>query len=469
MNWKQTTSTPIPYKPFLLILILHSIVPVSIQAVPYSAQDIPYYQISDDASLRRSLIDTWFTIPSSQVVKQQAKLFSLETGELVEVRVERGTSDVLIVLARERQGLYPGWVQGSWILYRNLSDGSVKKIRLYLRSDPYVYVEFRPQGANKSVYDVVAYSGYVVYSRPIPLAVQDFYKLSVKQVLSVMGKGFPKEYFDVDPGMYRDLRSFITQVRRYLPQLSYADDGALDDKGQPVYIAPLVPQGSSWGLNCSGFTKWLIDGLLRPVTGRGLTIHELKQSVGNRGSNFTEPVESLLDPFFGLDWTRNLALQANHVLRSPQYATLEEIEVTDSPVSQLLLKKNNKTDLVSFPPYLKNAGFNIEGLPALMYSLAVRYPQWFYLVSVNTDRTAVLRQYPSGTPLVSESGKGIRRHFHVAALVPYFTEDGVFKVAVFESAAETSFDSFVRRYPGYQVHLVRIPFSEQFEPFMGDF
>ena len=446
--------------------MLGSIVPLPVQAVPYSAQDIPYYQINDDASLRRSLIDTWFTIPISQVVKQQAKLFTLETGESVEVRVERGTSDVLIVLARERQGLYPGWVQGSWILYRNRSDGSVKKIRLYLRSDPYVYVEFRPQGSNKSVYDVVAYSGYVVYSRPIPLAVKDFYKLSVKQVLSVMDKGFPKEYFDVDPGMYRDLRSFIAQVRRYLPQLSYADDGALDDKGQPVYIASLVPQGSSWGLNCSGFTKWLIDGLLRPVTGRGLTINELKQPVGNRGSNFTEPVETLLDPFFGLDWTRNLALQANRVLRSPQYATLEEIEVTDSPVSQLLLKKNNKTDLVSFPPYVKNAGFNIEGLPALMYSLAVRYPQWFYLVSVNTDRTAVLRQYPSGTPLVSkgEKGRGIRRHFHVAALVPYFTEDGVFKVTVFESSAETSFDAFVRRYPGYQVHLVRIPFGEQFEP-----
>lgn len=466
MNWKQTVRPHISYINLFIWYALCSILSFPVQAAPYSAEDIPFYLISDDASLRRNLIETWFTVPVSQVLKQRSKRFTLETGELVEVRFEQGPSEMLILLARERQGLYPGWVQGSWILYRNLSDGKIKKIRLYLRSDPYVYVEFRPQDAGKSVYDVVAYSGYVAYSRPIPLDMEDLYTLSMKQVLSLAGKGFPAEYFDVDPRMYRDLRSFVVKVRSYLPQLSYGDDGALDEQGQPVYIASLEPQGTSWGLNCSGFTKWLIDGMLRPITGQGLPINEIKKPAGNRGSNFTDPLEALLDPFFGLDWTRNLAIQANRVLRAPHYATLQEIEITDSPVSQLFLKKNNKTELVSFPPYLKNAGFNIEGLPALMYSLAVQYPQWLYLVSVNTDRTAVLRQYPSGTVLPSEGAKGIRRHFHVAALVPYFTEDGVFKVSVFESAAETSFDTFVRRYPGYQVNLVRIPFSEEFVPFM---
>ncbi|WP_041396220.1 hypothetical protein [Gracilinema caldarium] len=450
-----------------MIWALSSIVPLHyLQAAPYSAKDITFFQISDDAFLRRQLVDSWFTLPIAQVLKQQSKLFTLETGELVEVRVERGGSDVLVVLARERQGLSPGWVQGSWIWYRNLSDGSLKKIRLYLRSDPYVYVEFRPQSSHKIVYDVVAYNGYVVYARPTSLSMKDFTALSFQQILSNLGTDFPAIYFNVDPALYRDLRSFLAQVRTYLPLLTYRDDGALDEQGQPVFIATLVPQGQDWGVNCSGFTKWLIDGLLRPVTGKGLTIYELKQPVGNRGSNFTEPVEKLLDPFFGLDWTRNLALQANRILRSPQYATLQEIDVTDSYISQLLLKKYNKTEQVSFPPYLPNAGFNIEGLPSLMYSLAVRYPQWWYLVSVNTDRPTVLRQYPSGTKLPYEAGKGIRRHFHVAALVPYFTEDGIFKVSIFESAAETSFDTFIRRYPGYQVHLVRIPFSEQFDPFM---
>ncbi|WP_304242325.1 hypothetical protein [Gracilinema caldarium] len=449
-----------------LLLACWTMVPRSIHAAPYSAEDIPYHAISDDAGLRRKLVEPWFTLPVSQLLKQNAKLYTLETGESVEVRIERGTTDVIIVLARERQNLFPGWVQGSWVFYRNIGDGQLKKIRLYLRSDPYVYVEFRPFDSNKSVYDVVAYSGYVAYSRPVPLSIQDFYSISMNKIFDVLSKDFPGYYFDVDPRMYRDLRTLVSQVRSYLPQLAYADDGALDETGKPVYIATLQPQGPSWGLNCSGFTKWLIDGLLRPVTGAGLPVSVLKQPAGNRGSNFTEPVETKLDPFFGLDWTRNLALQANRVLRSPQYATLEEIEVTDSPISWLSLKKNGKTEFVSYPPYLKNAGFNIEGLPSLMYSLAVRYPQWFYLVSVNTDRADRLRQYPSGTVLPEGGGTGLRRHFHVAALVPCFTEDGVFKVTVFESAAETSFDAFVKRYPGYQVHLVRVPFHEEFTPLM---
>ncbi|MCA1948940.1 MAG: hypothetical protein LDL24_00055 [Treponema sp.] len=447
---------------YTLILCV-SITPL-VNAAAYSAEDRPYSRISDDAALRRSLIESYFILPVSQLLKKQSARFTLDTGELVEVRIEKGSSDVLIVLARERQGLYPGWVQGSWILYRNLNDGSPKKIRLYLRSDPYVYVEFRPAGANKSVFDVVAYSGYVLYSRPVPLDFQDLYSSSVNQVLTALGHVFPREYFDVDPRMYGDLRFFISRLKASVPALSYADDGALDEQGRPVYIASLMNQKQPWGLNCSGFAKWVVDGLLRPMTGTSLPIEPLKTPIGNRGSSFTEPVESKLDPFFGLDWTRNLALAANRILRSPSYASLDEIDVADVPVSQLIIKKDNKSQIISFPAYMKNAGFNIEGLPSIMYSLAVRYPSWFYLVSVNTDKAAVLRQYPTNAPLSFSGGAGIRRHFHVAVLIPYFTEDGVFKVSVFESAAETSFDAFVRRYPGYQVHLVRIPFQGTFGP-----
>ncbi len=444
--------------------ILWALIPPALHAAAYSAEDRPYVRISDDAALRRSLVESHFTSPVSQLIKKQSARFALDTGEQVEVRVEKGSTDVLVVLARQRQGRYPGWVQGSWILYRNISDGSPKKIRLYVRSDPYVYVEFRPAGSNKSVFDVVAYSGYVVYSRPVPLAFQDLYSYPVNQVLAALGNLFPNEYFDVDPRLYADLRFFVSRLKSTVPSLSYADDGALDEQGRPVYIASLMNQKQSWGLNCSGFAKWVVDGLVRPMTGTSLPIQPLKTPIGNRGSSFTEPIENKLDPFFGLDWTRNLALAANRILRSPSYASLDEVDVSDVPVSQLIVKKDNKSQIISFPAYMKNAGYNIEGLPSIMYSLAVRYPSWFYLVSVNTDKSAVLRQYPSSAPLTFSAGAGIRRHFHVAVLIPYFTEDGVFKVSVFESAAETSFDAFVRRYPGYQVHLVRVPFQGTFDP-----
>jgi hypothetical protein len=58
----------------------------------------------------------------------------------------------------------------------------------------------------------------------------------------------------------------------------------------------------------------------------------------------------------------------------------------------------------------------------------------------------------------------MRQYFHIAALIPYFDEYGVFRVAVFESAAETSFRAFRSRYPGHYANLVRVPFETAFEP-----
>jgi hypothetical protein len=58
----------------------------------------------------------------------------------------------------------------------------------------------------------------------------------------------------------------------------------------------------------------------------------------------------------------------------------------------------------------------------------------------------------------------MRQYFHIAALVPYFDEHGTFHILVFESAAETRFNSFVARYPNHYINLVRIPVENDFDP-----
>jgi hypothetical protein len=73
----------------------------------------------------------------------------------------------------------------------------------------------------------------------------------------------------------------------------------------------------------------------------------------------------------------------------------------------------------------------------------------------------------------------MRQYFHIAAFIPYFSENGVFHVAVFESAAATSISAFRNRYPliekieegemrlypnGHYVNLVRLPVEDVFEP-----
>jgi hypothetical protein len=385
---------------------------------------------------------------TDRVLNMQAFVHTLPGGGRVQVRTETGKDEFMIVLARERNGSYPGWAQGSWILTRRKDNGAVNRIRVFLRSDPYTYIQFRPFAPDRCLMDVVVYDAYIIRSLAIPYSMERLLVVPVQEVLTSVGNKFPRHYFEPDPGMYRDLRTFINQVRERLPELRFQDDGAIDDQGRYVYINTLMTQEGEQGLNCSGFAKWIVDGILRPITGNRLSIPPLKEAFGSRGSSFTTPYEKLRDPFFGLDWTRNLAASVGSTLKSPEFAKLEEIEVQTLPFSSLILRTRTGSSLWTYPDFLVNAGFSFEGIQPLLYTLAINEPGNIYLASVNTEM---------GTPRM-------RQHFHVAALIPFFNEYGNFQVVVFESAEETSFNTFKNRYPGHFVNLVRIPVEPLFDP-----
>jgi hypothetical protein len=276
--------------------------------------------------------------------------------------------------------------------------------------------------------------------------------MPLEDALTAIGDKFPGRYFDPDPAMYRDIRELLKQVRAALPGLQYIDDGAIDETGRYVFIKDLSPQGPagiSGGLNCSGFTKWFIDGILYPLTGRRLSIPPLKESTVIGGSSLTDRYAESRDPRFGLDWTRNLAMEAARVLRSPGSATVEEVEVRTETFAAIIDRSRGGASVRSFPGFLPGAGFSLEGLKPLLYTLAVNEPGYVYLASVNNERGPAPR---------------IRQHYHEAVLVPYFNEYGVFQTAVFESAAETSLTAFTGRYPaGTMVNLVRIPVEGKFQ------
>jgi hypothetical protein len=329
---------------------------------------------------------------------------------------------------------------------------------VFLRSDPYTYVQFRPLSADKCQMDVVVYDAYIQRSLPLPVPLERLYTMPVEEVLRLAGEKFPRRYFEPDPADYRDVRNFILQVRNRLPELTFVDDGAIDENGNYVYIDTLESQDQPGGLNCSGFAKWVVDGLLRPFTGERLPIVPLKEPFGQRGSSFTEPWETIRDPFFGLDWTRQLASRAMAALRSPAYGGLDEIEVQRQPFSQVIVREQNASAIRSYPGFLKDAGYGFEGLHPLLYTLAIDEPGRVYLASVNTE---------TGPPVTPDNLRGrprMRQFFHLAVLVPFFNEYGTFQVVVFESAGETSFTHFKTRYPSHAVNLVRIPVEPSFDP-----
>ena len=453
---------------FLLILPAGRLWSQAVSRV--NAADLLSNRIVDDSSLRISLEFSWLKELPARVLSKRPEVYTLRGGTQIQVRIEtsaQNRDEFAIVFARQYNGSFVSWAQGSWSLIRR-RDNSPEDLRIiyFPRSDYNTYIQFRPFSNERSVMDVVVYDSYVVRSLPVPVPFDRLYVLPVEDVLASLGPQFPRRYFDPDPGMYRDSRAFVSAVRSGLPELVYVDDGAIDEAGRYVYINSLLPQDpyaladspGRGGLNCSGFAKWVVDGILRPFTNSRLQISPLKAPFGERGSSAVRAWEELRDPFFGLDWCRNLASQAAAILRSPGFGTLDEIEVRIAPFSQVLRRQDGITSLSNYPGYVQNAGFGFEGLHPLLYTLAIDEPGMIYLAAVNEEL---------GAPVTPDNPRGLprmRQYYHVAVLVPYFSERGVFQVAVFESASETSITQFKNRYPGQFVNLVRIPIEGRFDP-----
>ncbi|MDR2739658.1 MAG: hypothetical protein LBB68_07485 [Treponema sp.] len=442
---------------FIRLVTVFLVLLCSLASLP--ALDLPIGRIPDDSSLRISLVDSWFIEVPSVVLNKRRTLQTLSGGGRVEVRAEAAGDEFMIILARELNGSFPGWAQGSWVLTRRRDDGSPVRIRMFPQTDFNSYIQFRPFSADKCVMDVVIYNAYVVNSLPLPIPFERLFVLPLEEVLSLTNGKFPQRYFEPQVDSYRDVRKFISELRERVPGLSFRDDGAIDENGRYVFIKDLSIQPGEPGLNCSGFAKWVVDGILKPLTGERLPIGPLKAPFGERGSGLTAPYEELRDPFFGLDWTRNLASIAGKVLKAPTFASLEEIEVRNAPFSAVIRREKQGAVIRSFPGYLADAGFGIEGIHPLLYTLAIDEPGKIYLASVNAE---------IGVPITADNPRGVprmRQHFHVAVLIPYFNEYGNFRVAMFESAEETQFKAFKTRYPSdHYVNLVRIPMETSFDP-----
>lgn len=166
------------------------------------------------------------------------------------------------------------------------------------------------------------------------------------------------------------------------------------------------------------------------MTGRLLKIDDLKlKHIGVRGSVFTKSHEFNKDPFFGLDWIRNIAYRINNI----------DVDLNLSKV------KENDVNNIKFFDYIDNRGYKIENLEFLLYSLALDEPGYIYFGSIST-----------GVGNLSN----MVLHKHVVSFLPFLDENRVFRVSVNEVNAETSIKSLQKRYPKSYIHLVRVKVPE---------
>jgi len=321
---------------------------------------------------------------------------------------------------------------GTFIIKRSLADGSFIQAKVFVQNDPGCFLRIFPQ-ADRTVMDVVLYGLEFQTHVLLPARFETLLTAPFSRIVDLSRTSVDWRLVlspEQGPGDAR-IAAIVDAVRSRLHQLRDMDDGAMDAAGRLVFIATgeRAPAGRG-GFNCSGFAKWIIDGFYAPLTGSLTDISELRsRDSDQRGTAWSARYEEEQDPYFGLDWSRGLgrALQRE---RSGVMPGPDALDVRDS-------------DRI---PWLRDVGYPVGSLRALLYFEARQQAGTFYLGSVN----ARAKGAPAGSsPL-------LRRHHHVVVLFPWFDANGDFRLVVMERNKETSAASLASRYPDEYVNLVRV-------------
>ncbi len=412
----------------------------------------------ESGEVRALVFDGWLAEELSRVLLLTPRTLTDRFGNSFTVRNEKSRDGAFlrIIVSPDRPG--PGSVRGTWVLSRRLSDGMPASISVYPVDNPNIVVTLVPEGTSpetgRSRLSLETWGRSVRSGVPVGVPLVKLYTMDVSSVVSMTRSTVPWSTLSPDPYRYVDSAAMVETIRSRMGSLVYLEDGAFDERGRPVYIRDGSPQreedvlaaalgkrdiaGISGGVNCSGFAKWVIDGIIRPVTGSGIKIAALKGPTSFPDNRFTESYRESRDLSFALDWTRHLASAA---LSLASWNTVRPdtsgVDVTVEPFSGL-------------HGHERNVGYRVADALPLLHWLALVEPGHLYLGAVSRE---------VGEP-------ALRTYHHVAVFIPYFDAEGRFSCAVFENAEETSITAFTDANRDAWVHLVRVraPVSGRYAP-----
>lgn len=388
--------------------------------------------IPENDEARRELEDLFY-LPGTALLKTEDRILAQRSaGTRVKFQIQRQGKYLYYLFQNEEGSSYSVAGAGNYIIKRDLESGRFLQIKVFLRNHPGCFVRLFPKD-NRTSMDVYLFGIAVDRGVLLPSQLQSLLTEPFTKVMALTKTTVQWERLLYRGGVDALLLDHINHIQRILPSLSDRDDGAMDAECKFVYIESGLPQQGSGGLNCSGFAKWISDGFFFPLTGKYLEIETLKEKhFEYRGNRWSLRFEEERDPYFGLDWSRNLAVALWEALgystKSPE----------DYDVRQ-----------VDYLRYREDVGFPVGELELLLFLEASSNPGQFYIGSLN-------REY-GGEPV-------LRQHFHLVVLFPYFTASGAFRVAVFDRAQESSLEGIPRRFPGAYIHLVRLPLGDSFVP-----
>ncbi|QEN03620.1 hypothetical protein EW093_02530 [Thiospirochaeta perfilievii] len=363
-----------------------------------------------------------------EAVNAPKRVFS-QTESDVNVRFEvRKTADAFyLMFLNEFEGRFPVWSSGSYIIKKDTLTGEFLQAKIFMYNDEESFIRIYPE-FGRSRLDFHLFGKQIYNGVMIPLPFEKLILLPLSKIVSLTKNKIPWEdlFTDISFSEWKDVKEFSNTIQIESKDLGDADDGAINTNGEYVYIETLEPQVGESGLNCSGFSKWTVDNLYQKITGSILPIEPLKKKLYNlRGNSWSNRAEEARDPYFGLDWTRNLAFYYRKALYPKQDISLLSCDINYTP----------------YFSYKENVGYEIDEIPAVLFLAAIKNPGRIYLGSVNT---------PFGDTNI------LRQHVHVVVLFPYFDTNGKFVIDVVERQTVTGIDSLKRRYKGEFMHLVHV-------------
>lgn len=422
----------------LLIALTVCVYPQATEGKKPNAATRVSVSVAENDETRGKLAELFYAPTAALAVGQQRFFEQQSTGTRVKFETRRQNGHLYYLFENEEDSSFAIPGRGNYVIKRELESGRFVQIKVFFRSDPGCFVRLFPRGHRTSM-DVYLFG--IEVARGVLLSV-DLMALLTEPFAKVIN--LSKATVQWQRLLYRrvgplDELAFVhvENIRRLLPRLSDRDDGAMDADRRYVFIESGEPQGGSGGLNCSGFAKWISDGFYYGLTGRYLAIEPLKEKhLDHRGNRWSLRFEDERDPYFGLDWSRNLAMS---LWQAQGYVTLSPEAFDVRHVEYLV--------------YREDVGFPVENLELLMFLEAAANPGNYYIGSLN-------REYGSEPVL--------RQHFHMIVLFPYFTPSGSLRVAVFDRTREATLEGTIDRYSGSYIHLVRLPIGDSFQPPMPE-
>lgn len=421
--------------------------------------------IPDSCEIRKTLIDSWFTAPISDLKVKDSEIKRDAQGNDFQVRFEEKENDILIVVTPKsvaqinyigseksetrKVAVFNQTAKGSWVLYRNKLDGKASAIRWYFSADPDVYFVIRPASL-KTYVDLYVYGHLCSSSTPIGVPFNKMYSLSFQEFQTITKKTIPWEKVTVTTGIYNASYQMISVIRNHLPRMYYMEDACYNEEGKLYSIIKNEPytvdgevldacdSDGTLSFNGAGFLKWIIDGIVEPFTLKRTNLGNMCASTiefNPLGKNGV--LEQAYNLSFSIDWCRNLACEAKNA-RSSMISSWKDAGID--------VNLNNFVDISG---YIPDTGYSINNLKSILYVQGITEPGYFYLAAIKQHSVIKPEEFVFND---------------CAVIFPYFDDAGRFACVIFEKGEEISFEEFLSRHRDSFVHLNRVKAAEEFYP-----